>query len=87
MQKKKKTLVNIVLCHILHHVYLKQMCVSSEDGAAVEITKSGILPTLAQILRDKKSLSCQVALVVAEMAREGRTLPGECLYLDSGGLS
>lgn len=74
-----KTLVYIVLWHILHHLYFKQMCVSSEDCAAVEITKSGILPTLAQILRDKKSLSCQVALVVAEMAREGRTLLGDCL--------
>lgn len=74
-----KTPVYIVLWNILHHIYFKQMCVSSEDCAAVEITKSGILPTLAQILRDKKSLSCQVALVVAEMAREGRTLRGDCL--------
>ncbi|XP_037637402.1 rap1 GTPase-GDP dissociation stimulator 1 isoform X1 [Sebastes umbrosus] len=41
-----------------------------KKDAAVEITRSGILPTLAQALRSKSSLSCQVALVVAEMARE-----------------
>eukprot|EP00064_Thunnus_orientalis_P004741 superscaffoldBa00000441_g4753 len=41
-----------------------------KKDAAVEIAKSGILPTLAQALRSKSSLSCQVALVVAEMARE-----------------
>ncbi|KAM9848081.1 rap1 GTPase-GDP dissociation stimulator 1 [Aulostomus maculatus] len=41
-----------------------------KKDAAVEITKSGILPTLAQALRTKSSLSCQVALVLAEMARE-----------------
>lgn len=48
--------------------------VSTEKDAAVEIAKSGILPTLAQALRGKSSLSCQVALVVAEMARDGRML-------------
>ncbi|TKS85177.1 Rap1 GTPase-GDP dissociation stimulator 1 [Collichthys lucidus] len=42
-----------------------------EKDAAVEIAKSGILPTLAQALRGKSSLSCLVALVVAEMARDG----------------
>lgn len=52
----------------------KWICVSIEKGAAVEIARSGILPTLAQALRCKSSLSCQVALVVAEMAREGRIL-------------
>ncbi|XP_030297733.1 rap1 GTPase-GDP dissociation stimulator 1 isoform X3 [Sparus aurata] len=41
-----------------------------KKDAAVEIARSGILPTLAQALRCKSSLSCQVALVVAEMARE-----------------
>uniref|UniRef100_A0A665UPH9 Si:dkey-191g9.5 n=1 Tax=Echeneis naucrates TaxID=173247 RepID=A0A665UPH9_ECHNA len=38
--------------------------------AAVEISSSGILPSLAQALQNKSSLNCQVALVVAEMARE-----------------
>lgn len=52
----------------------KWICVSIEKDAAVEIARSGILPTLAQALRCKSSLSCQVALVVAEMAREGRIL-------------
>ncbi|XP_059215820.1 rap1 GTPase-GDP dissociation stimulator 1-B isoform X3 [Centropristis striata] len=41
-----------------------------KKDAAVEIVRSGILPTLAQALRSKSVLSCQVALVVAEMARE-----------------
>lgn len=41
-----------------------------KKDAAAEIVRSGILPTLAQALRSKSSLSCQVALVVAEMARE-----------------
>ncbi|KAM6916540.1 rap1 GTPase-GDP dissociation stimulator 1-B [Xenentodon cancila] len=41
-----------------------------KKDAAVDIVKSGILPTLAQTLQWKGSLSCQVALVVAEMARE-----------------
>ncbi|XP_058507975.1 rap1 GTPase-GDP dissociation stimulator 1 [Solea solea] len=41
-----------------------------KKDAAVEIARSGILPTLAQALASKSSLSCQVALVVAEMARE-----------------
>ncbi|XP_076021284.1 rap1 GTPase-GDP dissociation stimulator 1-B [Genypterus blacodes] len=41
-----------------------------KEGAALDIAKSGILPSLAQALRSKSSLSCQVALVVAEMARE-----------------
>ncbi|XP_074532469.1 rap1 GTPase-GDP dissociation stimulator 1-B [Halichoeres trimaculatus] len=41
-----------------------------KQDAAVEISKSGILPTLAQTLQRKSRLSCQVALVVAEMARE-----------------
>uniref|UniRef100_A0A1A8L439 RAP1, GTP-GDP dissociation stimulator 1 n=1 Tax=Nothobranchius pienaari TaxID=704102 RepID=A0A1A8L439_9TELE len=39
--------------------------------AAMEIARSGILPILVQSLQNKSSLSCQVALVVAEMAREG----------------
>ncbi|XP_068455467.1 rap1 GTPase-GDP dissociation stimulator 1-B, partial [Clinocottus analis] len=41
-----------------------------KKDAAVDIARSGILPTLAQTLRGKNRLSCQVALVVAEMARE-----------------
>ncbi|XP_067384064.1 rap1 GTPase-GDP dissociation stimulator 1 isoform X4 [Channa argus] len=41
-----------------------------KKDAAVEIARSGILPTLAQALQSKTWLSCQVALVVAEMARE-----------------
>ncbi|XP_037321785.2 rap1 GTPase-GDP dissociation stimulator 1 [Pungitius pungitius] len=41
-----------------------------KKDAAIEIAGSGILPTLAQALRSKSCLSCQVALVVAEMARE-----------------
>ena len=44
---------------------------STEKDAAVAIVNSGILPTLAQALQSKSSLCCQVALVVAEMAREG----------------
>uniref|UniRef100_A0A672GVF5 Si:dkey-191g9.5 n=1 Tax=Salarias fasciatus TaxID=181472 RepID=A0A672GVF5_SALFA len=43
----------------------------NQKYAAVEIARSGILPTLAETLRCKNVLSCQVALVVAEMAREG----------------
>ncbi|KAA8579036.1 hypothetical protein FQN60_010636 [Etheostoma spectabile] len=43
-----------------------------KKDAAVEIARSGILPTLANALRSKSPLSCQVALVVAEMAREVR---------------
>ncbi|XP_068597213.1 rap1 GTPase-GDP dissociation stimulator 1 [Brachionichthys hirsutus] len=41
-----------------------------KKDAAVEVARSGILPTLAQALRGKSSLSCQVALVVAELARD-----------------
>ncbi|MEQ2159166.1 hypothetical protein GOODEAATRI_019846, partial [Goodea atripinnis] len=47
------------------------ICVSTEKDAAVDIVRSGILPTLAQALQSRSSLSCQVALLVAEMAREG----------------
>ncbi|KAM3863393.1 rap1 GTPase-GDP dissociation stimulator 1-like [Diretmus argenteus] len=39
-------------------------------GTAIEVAKSGILPTLAQALQNRSSLACQVALVVAEIARE-----------------
>ncbi|XP_077438364.1 rap1 GTPase-GDP dissociation stimulator 1 [Vanacampus margaritifer] len=45
---------------------------------AVQIAKSGILPILAQALQNKSSLSCQVALLVAEMAREG-AVRGLCI--------
>lgn len=41
-----------------------------KKDAAIEITRSGILPTLAQTLRKKGCLSCQVVLVIAEMARD-----------------
>lgn len=41
-----------------------------KKDAALEISRSGILPTLAQVLERRSNLSCQVALVVAEMARE-----------------
>ncbi|XP_062257577.1 rap1 GTPase-GDP dissociation stimulator 1-B [Platichthys flesus] len=41
-----------------------------KKDAAVAIVNSGILPTFAQALQSKSSLCCQVALVVAEMARE-----------------
>ncbi|PWA22499.1 hypothetical protein CCH79_00017313, partial [Gambusia affinis] len=41
-----------------------------KKDAAAEIVRSGILPTLAQALRSRSSLSCKVALLVAEMARE-----------------
>ncbi|KAM3605996.1 uncharacterized protein V6R79_008771 [Siganus canaliculatus] len=41
-----------------------------KKDAAADVAKSGILPTLAQALRSKSSLTCQVALVVAEMARD-----------------
>ncbi|KAG7214369.1 hypothetical protein INR49_023080 [Caranx melampygus] len=43
---------------------------AKKKDAAVDIARSGILPTLAQALQKKSSLTCQVALVVAEMARE-----------------
>uniref|UniRef100_A0A8C5FE48 Si:dkey-191g9.5 n=1 Tax=Gadus morhua TaxID=8049 RepID=A0A8C5FE48_GADMO len=46
------------------------VCASTEKDAAVDIAKSGILPTLAQALRNNNQLSQQVALVVAEVARE-----------------
>ncbi|CAB1312362.1 unnamed protein product, partial [Coregonus sp. 'balchen'] len=41
-----------------------------KKGAAVEIASSGIVPILAQSLKKKSLLTNQVALVVAEMARE-----------------
>ncbi|MCI4376218.1 hypothetical protein PGIGA_G00185880 [Pangasianodon gigas] len=41
-----------------------------KTGAAEQIASSGILPTLAQTLRQKGSLTSQVTLLVAEMARE-----------------
>ncbi|XP_033957080.1 rap1 GTPase-GDP dissociation stimulator 1-B isoform X1 [Pseudochaenichthys georgianus] len=41
-----------------------------KKDAAVEIASSGVLPSLAQVLRSSSPLSCQVALLVAEMARE-----------------
>ena len=52
------------------------VCASTEKDAAVDIAKSGILPTLAQALRNNNQLSQQVALVVAEVAREGEPLWG-----------
>ncbi|XP_034148822.1 rap1 GTPase-GDP dissociation stimulator 1 isoform X2 [Esox lucius] len=49
---------------------LLAMLLEKKKGAAVEIASSGVLPTLAQSLRRKSPLTNQVALVVAEMARE-----------------
>ncbi|KAJ0004638.1 hypothetical protein NQD34_010852 [Periophthalmus magnuspinnatus] len=49
---------------------LLQTLLDKTEGAAVQICRSGILPILAQTLRTKSSVSCQVALVIAEMARE-----------------
>uniref|UniRef100_A0A3Q1B1Z9 Uncharacterized protein n=1 Tax=Amphiprion ocellaris TaxID=80972 RepID=A0A3Q1B1Z9_AMPOC len=49
------------------------ICERKSLNGAIEkrqTVRSGILPTLAQTLRSKSNLSCQVALVVAEMARE-----------------
>ncbi|XP_053731217.1 rap1 GTPase-GDP dissociation stimulator 1-B [Synchiropus splendidus] len=43
---------------------------SKQKDAAVDISKSGILPVLVQVLRSSSNLSRQVALVVAEMARD-----------------
>ncbi|XP_056879378.1 rap1 GTPase-GDP dissociation stimulator 1 [Takifugu flavidus] len=40
------------------------------NNAAVDISRSGILPSLAQVLQAQSNLHCQVALLVAEMARE-----------------
>ncbi|KAM4615183.1 rap1 GTPase-GDP dissociation stimulator 1-B [Polymixia lowei] len=41
-----------------------------KKDAAVEIASSGILPILAQALQNNNNLTSQLALVVAEMARE-----------------
>ncbi|CAB1343598.1 unnamed protein product [Coregonus sp. 'balchen'] len=49
---------------------LLAVLLDKKKGAAVEIASSGILPILAQSLREKSPLTNQVALVVAEMARE-----------------
>lgn len=57
------------------HIHMSQNTIFSalslETGAAEQIASSGILPTLAQTLRQKGSLTTQVTLLVAEMAREG----------------
>ncbi|XP_019737805.1 rap1 GTPase-GDP dissociation stimulator 1 [Hippocampus comes] len=49
-----------------------------QKDVAVQIAKSGILPILAQALQNKTSLSCQIALLVAEIAREG-AVRGLCI--------
>ncbi|XP_055773542.1 rap1 GTPase-GDP dissociation stimulator 1-like isoform X1 [Salvelinus fontinalis] len=49
---------------------LLTVLLEKKKGAAVEIASSGIVPILAQSLRKKSLLTNQVALVVAEMARE-----------------
>ncbi|XP_071235815.1 rap1 GTPase-GDP dissociation stimulator 1-like isoform X1 [Salvelinus alpinus] len=49
---------------------LLAVLLEKRKGAAEEIASSGILPILAQSLRVKSPLTNQVALVVAEMARE-----------------
>ncbi|XP_056148186.1 rap1 GTPase-GDP dissociation stimulator 1 [Lampris incognitus] len=53
-----------------HLDILLNALLEKEKNAAVEIARSGILPTLAQALRQKSRLTSQVTLVVAEMARE-----------------
>ncbi|KAK7901163.1 hypothetical protein WMY93_017932 [Mugilogobius chulae] len=60
---------------------LLQNLLDKKEGAAVQICRSGILPTLAQTLRSKSPLSCQVALVVAEMAREA-AVRESCIQAD-----
>lgn len=60
---------------------LLQALLEKKEGAALEICRSGILPTLAQALRTKSPLSCQVALVIAEMAREA-TVREPCIQAD-----
>lgn len=47
-----------------------QALLNKEKGAAVEVSRSGILPILAQALRSQSKLNRQVTLVVAEIARE-----------------
>ncbi|XP_034040968.1 rap1 GTPase-GDP dissociation stimulator 1 isoform X2 [Thalassophryne amazonica] len=59
-----------LLCWIRRFKSDNDVCVSSEKDAAVDIARSGILPALTEVLRMKSSLSCQVALMVAELARE-----------------
>ncbi|XP_051937047.1 rap1 GTPase-GDP dissociation stimulator 1 [Hippocampus zosterae] len=49
-----------------------------QKDIAVQIAKSGILPILAQALQNKTSLSCQISLLLAEMAREG-AVRGLCI--------
>ncbi|CAL8357741.1 unnamed protein product [Boreogadus saida] len=53
-----------------HLDILLSSLLEKKKDAAVDIAKSGILPTLAQALRNNNQLSQQVALVVAEVARE-----------------
>lgn len=65
---------NITYCTVNFIILNEQTFAFTEKDAAIDVAKSGILPILAQALQRKSSLSCQVALVVAEMAREGRTL-------------
>lgn len=47
-----------------------QALLNKEKGAAEEVSRSGILPILAQALRSQSKLNRQVTLVVAEIARE-----------------
>ncbi|XP_030627890.1 rap1 GTPase-GDP dissociation stimulator 1 [Chanos chanos] len=49
---------------------LLTLLLEKKKGTAEEIASSGILPTLAQMLIKKSPLTSQVALLVAEMARE-----------------
>ncbi|XP_062851337.1 rap1 GTPase-GDP dissociation stimulator 1-B [Trichomycterus rosablanca] len=46
------------------------LLLEKKKGAAEQIASSGILPTLAQTLQQKGSLTSQVTLLVAEIARE-----------------
>ncbi|KAL7889755.1 hypothetical protein AOLI_G00020130 [Acnodon oligacanthus] len=53
-----------------HMDTLLNLLLEKKKGTAEQIASSGVLPTLAQTLRNKGSLTSQVALLVAEMARE-----------------
>ncbi|XP_035387139.1 rap1 GTPase-GDP dissociation stimulator 1 [Electrophorus electricus] len=53
-----------------HMDTILNLLLEKKRGTAEQIASSGILPTLAQALRNKGSLVSQVTLLVAEMARE-----------------
>ncbi|MBN3295869.1 GDS1 protein, partial [Amia calva] len=53
-----------------HHDRLCVFPVSPEEGVAQQIVASGVLPTLAEALSKDTPLTAQLALVIAELARE-----------------